>query len=149
MKHIFLSKSSIFFYLLAFISCHSIAQSSLKKEDVLNTLNQFDRAMINRNSEVLSFLTSEKLSYGHSSGNVQDKNQFLDDALNGPFEFISIENEDQSVTISKNTGIVRHILTADARNNGNQAKVRIGVIMVFQKNDAGKILLLARQAYKL
>ncbi|MFC4094944.1 nuclear transport factor 2 family protein [Euzebyella saccharophila] len=149
MKHTFLNKSGVLIWLLLFMTFYAVAQSSLRKEDIIQTLKEFDNAMVQRNSEVLASIVSDNLTYGHSSGNIQNKDQFLDDALNGPFQFISIANEEQSLVVSKDTGIVRHILAADAKNNGSPTKIRIGVLMVFQKNDHGKILLLARQAYKL
>ncbi|WP_036386421.1 nuclear transport factor 2 family protein [Muricauda sp. MAR_2010_75] len=132
------------------VSCTSQdANGTLDQQAVLEALGELDQALIDRDSETLSSITASNLTYGHSSGNIQDKQEFIDDVMNGPFRFVSITNEDQSVTISDNTGIVRHILSADATNAGNPAKVRIGIIMVFQKNENNEVVLLARQAYKL
>ena len=131
------------------ISCTSQGGETLSQQTVLEALGELDQALIDRDSEALSSITAPNLTYGHSSGNIQDKEEFIDDVMNGPFRFVSITNEDQSVTISGNVGIVRHILSADATNAGNPAKVRIGIIMVFQKNENNEVVLLARQAYKL
>lgn len=132
------------------VSCTSQgAGTTLDQQAVLEALGELDQALIDRDSETLSSITAPNLTYGHSSGNIQDKQEFIDDVMNGPFRFVSITNEDQSVAISGNTGIVRHILSADATNAGNPAKVRIGIIMVFQKNENNEVVLLARQAYKL
>lgn len=116
---------------------------------VLDILEQFDGAIITRDAEVLSSIASEDLTYGHSSGKIQDKEEFVNDVVNGPFQFLTITNENQSVDISGNVAIVRHILSANAINNGTAAQVHIGVVMVFKQGDNGDILLLARQAYKL
>lgn len=149
MKKLFLP----LFFLLAGISVISCASSGTKeelnKDMVLNALEQFDGAIIERDAGVLSSMTSQDLTYGHSSGNIQDKEEFIDDVVNGTFQFLSISNEDQSVDVSDNVAVVRHILSADAMNNGTAAQVRIGVVMVFKLEDNGKLLLLARQAYKL
>ncbi|MBO0323015.1 nuclear transport factor 2 family protein [Muricauda sp. CAU 1633] len=131
------------------VSCTSQGAGTLDQQSVLEALGELDQALIDRDSETLSSITASNLTYGHSSGNIQDKQEFIDDVMNGPFRFVSITNEDQSVAISGNTGIVRHILSADATNAGNPAKVRIGIVMVFQQNENGKVVLLARQAYKL
>ena len=132
------------------VSCTSQGEGEmLNQQEVLQALGELDQALIDRDSKTLSSITASDLSYGHSSGNIQDKQEFIDDVMNGPFRFVSITNEDQSVAISGNTGIVRHILSADATNAGNPAKVRIGIIMVFQKKKSNEVVLLARQAYKL
>ncbi|MEW2921152.1 nuclear transport factor 2 family protein [Muricauda sp. ANG21] len=132
------------------VSCTSQGEGeTLNQQEVLQALGELDQALIDRDSKTLSSITAPNLSYGHSSGNIQDKQEFIDDVMNGPFRFVSITNEDQSVAISGNTGIVRHILSADATNAGNPAKVRIGIIMVFQKKENNEVVLLARQAYKL
>lgn len=149
MKKFFFVPAILFFCTLILLSSSASAQGTIEKEEVVNTLQQFDQAMIERNSEILSSITSEKLSYGHSSGNIQNKKQFLEDVLNGPFRFLSINNEEQKISISGNVALVRHILSGEGTNAGNPTTVRIGVLMVFQKDDDNKIVLLARQAYKL
>ncbi|MFC4218878.1 nuclear transport factor 2 family protein [Flagellimonas marina] len=132
------------------VSCTSQGEGeTLNQQEVLQAVGELDQALIDRDSKTLSSITAPNLSYGHSSGNIQDKQEFIDDVMNGPFRFVSITNEDQSVAISGNTAIVRHILSADATNAGNPAKVRIGIIMVFQKKENNEVVLLARQAYKL
>ncbi len=132
------------------VSCTSQGEErTLDKETVLEALGKLDQALIDRDSATLTSITAPDLTYGHSSGNIQDKKEFIDDVLSGPFRFVSITNENQSVAISGNVGIVRHILSADATNAGNPAKVRIGIIMVFQMNENNEVVLLARQAYKL
>ncbi len=132
------------------ISCTSnVEEKTLDKQTVLEALGELDQALIDRDSATLTSITAPNLTYGHSSGNIQNKQEFIDDVMNGPFRFVSITNEDQSVTLSGNTGIVRHILSADATNAGNPAQVRIGIIMVFQQNANNEVVLLARQAYKL
>ena len=68
--------------------------------------------------------------------------------LNGPFEFLSIDPVDQTISVSGDTAIVRHIFNAKGKNNGENVDVHIGVIMVFQKHTR-VWKLIARQAYKL
>lgn len=134
----------------AITSCSPSSNNNLLNEEmVLQTLKKFDDAIIARDEATLNALTSANLSYGHSSGKIQDKTEFVDDVVNGPFQFFSITNDNQSVNISENVAIVRHILSADAANAGQPAKVYIGIIMTFQLDVNNKIVLLARQAYKL
>ena len=151
MGKIRISKQIILFIgVCAITSCASSTdQKQLDKEMVLQTLKRFDDAVIARDEAALNAITATNLSYGHSSGKIQDKAEFVDDVVNGSFQFISITNDNQSVNISENVAIVRHILSADATNAGQPAKVHIGIIMVFQLDENDKMVLLARQAYRL
>ena len=151
MGKIRISKQIILFIgVIAITSCASSTdQKQLDKEMVLQTLKKFDDAVIARDEATLKAITATNLSYGHSSGKIQDKTEFVDDVVNGSFQFVSITNDNQSVNISENVAIVRHILSADATNAGQPAKVHIGIIMVFQLDENDKMVLLARQAYRL
>ncbi|RIV43358.1 nuclear transport factor 2 family protein [Flagellimonas pelagia] len=151
MGKIRISKQIILFIgVIAITSCASSTdQKQLDKEMVLQTLKKFDDAVIERDEATLNALTATNLSYGHSSGKIQEKAEFVDDVVNGSFQFVSITNDNQSVNISENVAIVRHILSADATNAGQPAKVHIGIIMVFQLDENDKMVLLARQAYRL
>lgn len=121
----------------------------LDRDMVLSVLQQFDKALIERDAEVLSSITSIGLTYGHSSGKIQNKEEFIDDVVNGTFQFLSITNQQQSVDILDNVAIVRHVQSAEALNDGVEARVHIGIVMVFKRNGNGGTELIARQAYKL
>ncbi len=106
-------------------------------------------AMINRDEEVLEALCSENLTYGHSSGLIQDKETFIDDVINGPFKYINISIEDQSIKILGQTAFVRHVFVSESMNAGEQVNIRIGCIQAYQYNTSGDLQLVIRQAYKL
>ena len=142
MKHI-----KLVFYLLLFffMTACSYAQNNGDLETVVVKLYT---AMVNKEKAVLQNLTSDKLTYGHSSGTLEDKSQFIEAVMNGSFDYISINPEDQKIIISGNVALVRHIFVTNALNEGKPTNVRIGNLMTFQKlNEEWK--LLARQAYKL
>lgn len=104
-------------------------------------------AMVHRNAEQLKELTSENLTYGHSSGTIENKPEFINAVLNGTFQFDKISAEDQTIVISDDIGMVRNIFLAEGTNNNEPANVRIGCLMIFRKE--GQWKLLARQAFKL
>lgn len=137
--------------LLLFMCCTltSYGQSSRSDETTLtNSVTVLYEAMVTKNSATLEKMTSEKLSYGHSSGAIENKSAYVDAVMNGPFNFISITPKDQTISITDNTAIVRHIFEAEGINAGEPVEVRIGAMLVFLKQqDNWK--LLARQAYKL
>ncbi|WP_422348695.1 nuclear transport factor 2 family protein [Flagellimonas sp.] len=120
-----------------------------KVEDVEVAVETFHKTMIVARADVMDKLCSDKLIYGHSSGLVQNKEEFIDDLVNGSFDFKSITTPEQTITLSGNTAVVRHIFQASAIHEGEPVEIRIGNLQVYQLSDNGKWLLLARQAYKL
>ena len=124
-------------------------QDPLTIDEVQQAVTTFNKAMVDPTVELMETLCAEELTYGHSSGLIQNKAEFIDDIVNGPFDFSSVEAPDQTIYISGNTAIVRHIFLAKAANAGEAIDIRIGNVQVYQKEEDGKLRLLARQAYKL
>ena len=127
----------------------TVQKESLSIEEVQQAVFIFNKAMVNPTVELMKGLCAEELTYGHSSGLIQNKAEFIDDIVNGPFDFISLEAPEQTIHISGNTAIVRHIFLAKGTNAGEPVDVRIGNMQLYQKDKDGKLKLLARQAYKL
>ncbi len=134
--------------LLAFCTVIVFAQSNNDQQKLDTAVKELYRAMVDKNDNALENLTAKDLTYGHSNGKIEDKTQYIDAILNGPFVFSSIVPDEQKIYISGKTAIIRHIFIAEGTNDGEPADVRIGVMMTYQKQD-GKWKLLARQAYKL
>lgn len=143
-----------FFIMIALFSCAEKSNST-SKNDTVNTeiavaesVEALNDALINPENALFDQLVMEELSYGHSSGKVQNKEELIDDLINGSFDFQSINISDQTIDIIGKTAIVRHILSAKADNAGTPVEIRIGIFLVYQiQNNQWK--LLARQAYKL
>ena len=64
------------------------------------------QAMVAKDRNTLEKLTAETLSYGHSSGTLENKAAYIEAILNGPFEFLSIDPVDQTISVSGDTAIV-------------------------------------------
>lgn len=112
-------------------------------------VNQLNQAMIDGNQIMLDHLTSAKLSYGHSSGLIEDKDAYVTAIVDGIFGFTSIDLTEQTIAISNNVAIVRHKFSAGTDNKGQApGTVKLAVLQVWQK-EKGKWLLLARQATKI
>jgi len=131
------------FYVLT--ACGQTSEASAQVEIKVDALY---KAMVEKDEATLKNLTAEDLSYGHSSGNLEDKAQFIEAVMNGPFDYLSITPEDQKIILSGDVALVRHIFITNALNDGKPAEVRIGNLMTFQKQN-GQWKLLGRQAYKL
>jgi len=72
----------------------------------------------------------------------------MDQVLNGAFDYTSVSTSGQTIHVSGDTAVVRHILSIEGSNEGQPTSLRLGVILCFQKQ-GGNYRLLARQGYKL
>lgn len=124
-------------------------QAQSKQEtEVANVVERLRKAMVDANRTDLNAIASEKLSYGHSTGRVESKQEFVENIATGKSDFVSIELKDQAITVSGNTAVVRHELHAKTNDGGKPGEAHIKILLVFQKQ-GGKWLLLARQAVKM
>ncbi len=124
----------------------SLAQNG--DQGVAQAVEKLRKLMIDPDKAGLEAIASDRLSYGHSSGKVEDKAAFVEALTSGASDFKSIELTDQTITVVDNTALVRHKLTGETIDKGNTGQVKIGVLLVWvkQKNDWK---LLARQAVKI
>jgi ketosteroid isomerase-like protein len=104
--------------------------------------------MIDADGAKLKALTSENLTYVHSNGNFQNQAEFIDGIVSGKSDFVTIEFQDQTITIQNDVAIVRHFLAAHTKDGGIDKDIKIGIMLVWQKQKNNWILI-ARQAYKL
>lgn len=125
--------------------------SKQKMADTKNVATAVDElyvAMVNRDQPMLEKLTMDDMTYGHSSGNIENKTEFVEEVVNGTFDYISIDPTAQTIHLSGEMAIVRHIFNVKAVDEGTPVPIRIGNMMVLKKSK-GQWKLLARQAYKL
>jgi len=135
--------------IIVFLALSITGFSQTKEEkEVLSAIEVLKKGIIDADKELLGSVTAEELVYGHSNGKVQNKAEFIDEIVNSQPDYSSIDMADQTIRISGDTAIVRHIYSAETTNNGTPGHVKIGNMLVWQKQH-GKWKLLARQAYKL
>jgi ketosteroid isomerase-like protein len=95
----------------------------------------------------LEALLAPELSYGHATGEVETRQQFVDRLAPGVGVPRSIELSDRRVTLVGDDATVRHNFTAEAVNRtGQPVPIRISVMEVWQKR-GGNWVMLAHQAY--
>ncbi len=124
------------------------AFSQKPEKEIESSIATLNKAMISPDQSTLDKLTAEDLSYGHSTGLVQNKSEFVKDVLSGPVKFFQIDNANQVITITDNTATVRNICSIKGTRDGAPMDLKIGILMIWiKKGDGWK--LLARQGYKL
>lgn len=107
------------------------------------------QAMLTADKAKLQALTSDQLSYGHSSGKLETKAQFIDVVAGKKTLYKAINHEQPAPTaVVGNTAIVRHVFSGESETDGKANPIKIGVLQMWVKQD-GAWKLLARQAFKL
>ena len=106
----------------------------------------FRKATIAADKSTLDKLTANELSYGHSSGRLETKAQFIESLTSGKSGFSAIELSDQTITIVDQTALVRHIFNGASRRES--ANLTLSILTVWLQQQ-GQWKLVARQAAKL
>ena len=104
------------------------------------------KATIAADRAALESVTAAELSYGHSSGRVETKTEFIEALVSGKSGFSAIELAGQTVNVVDKIAIVRHVFNATRRKEGDKVKL-FNLTIWMQQQDQWK--LLARQAAKL
>jgi len=110
-------------------------------------IDDLTKAMIAADKAKLEALTADQLSYGHSSGKVETKAEFVAAIADKKTIFKSITLSNPSVAVVGNNAIARHIFAAEVEAGGQASSPKIGVMQVWVK-DGGGWKLLARQAFR-
>jgi len=121
---------------------------SQEEKAVAKAVENLRLALISGDAKALDALAADNLSYWHSSGKHEDKAAFIESLTTGKSDFVSIDLTDQTIKVSGNVAIVHHILSAKTNDNGQPGQVKIGILLVFQKQGTDWKLF-ARQAYKV
>lgn len=138
----------IFGLLLCLALSICLHAQSKDEAEVAAAVETLKKALLDAKRADLENIVANEISYGHSSGLIEDKAAFVEALASGKSDFISINLTDQTIKIAGNTALVRHKLAGEVKNSGQPGNVNLGVLLVWQKQQ-GQWKLLARQAYKL
>ena len=117
-----------------------------KESAVSAAVEVWRKAMIAADRATLESVTTAELSYGHSSGRVETKAEFIEALASGKSGFSAIELAGQTVNVVDKIAIVRHVFNATRRKEGDKVKL-FNLTIWLQQQDQWKML--ARQAAKL
>jgi hypothetical protein len=138
------------FLMLAAVAAPSASAVAQAMDDptLVSAVEALRKALIDPDKATLDKLTMNELSYGHSSGLIQDKAAFEEALLSGASDFVSIELSDQTLKVVGNTAWVRHKLSAMTNDGGKPGEAHLSVLLIWMKQK-GQWRLLARQAVKI
>ena len=141
-------KKLLYLFLFFFVFALVGAAQSNDETQVAAAAAALNKAMIDPDKNMLESLTAEELSYGHSTGKIENRVQFITALTSGAVDFSSIDITDQTIKIAGDNAIVRNTFSAKLTNDGKPLEIKVGILMVWQKIK-GEWKLLARQGYKI
>jgi len=137
----------LLFVFLLLATVQSYSQSKDEKA-VADATEKLRKALVDADKKALEEVAAPELSYGHSSGLIEDRAAYVENIVSGKSDFVTITLTDQTIKIVGNTALVRHKLAADTNNGGTPGKINLAILLVWQKQK-GEWKLLARQATRL
>ena len=137
-------------YLFAILLAFTVAAKAQSADEIAidNAGKLLNRGLINRDIKLLNRLILPNLSYGHSSGKVEDKAAFTKAVADAVIQYISIDIADQTITITGNVAVTRQIQTLKLINDGKPTDLKIGNMLIWKKVK-NNWKLLAKQGFKL
>jgi hypothetical protein len=141
-------KQIFFVFVLLFGVATRVAAQEMGDPTLVQAVEDLRKAMVDPTKGALDKLTMNDLSYGHSSGLIQDREAFEEALLSGASDFVSIDLSDQTYKVVGNTAWVRHTLSAVTNDGGKTGEAHLKVLLVWMKYK-GQWRLLARQAVKI
>ena len=143
-----LNRKTPLLLLLTLILNQTFAQSK-EEVKVWERVEALTKAVFEtKDSAALLDLVNNKVTYGHSSGNLEDKTTMVQKAVASKTEYKNRNFERVSIDVNDKTAIVRHNFRAISMENGKESPLDLGILQVWKKEN-GKWRLWARQAVRI
>src|SRR5260221_8566575 len=114
---------------------------------VRKAIDDLTKAMMAADKAKLEALVADQLSYGHSSGKVESKAEFVGVIAGKKTIYKTITLTEPTVSVTGNNAVARHIFAAEVEADGKPSSPKIGGMQVWAK-DGGSWKPLAAQAVR-
>lgn len=133
------------------IACLLLSIGVMANPDTLQlhqSIAQLNMALLKKDTIQLKQLLHQKLTYGHSNGWVQNKQDMVADFVSGKIEYRTIEATNAAIVWENNIASVRNEAEVEGTVNGTAFKMKLHIVQVWVWKQK-KWLLLSRQSVKL
>ncbi len=134
-------------FVIIFVSISSLvfAQDTVQLKKVTEL---FNNALLTKDTNLIKQLVHKQISYGHSNGWLQTKQDLITDFATGKIEYTKIEEGEKFFTKTKQAIAVRNISKVEGVVNGYVFSMSLQVLQVWKKVKKNWVLL-ARQSVKV
>ncbi len=135
----------IFIAIFVSISSLVVAQDTVQLKKVTEL---FNNALLKKDTNLIKQLVHKQISYGHSNGWFQTKQDLITDFATGKIEYTKIEEGEKFFTKTKQAIAVRNISKVEGVVNGYVFSMSLQVLQIWKKVKKNWILI-ARQSVKV
>ncbi len=135
----------IFITIFVSISSLVFAQDTVQLKKVTEL---FNNALLKKDTNLIKQLVHKQISYGHSNGWFQTKQDLITDFATGKIEYKKIEEGEKSFTKTNQAIAVRNISKVEGVVNGYVFSMSLQVLQIWKKVKKNWILI-ARQSVKV
>src|ERR1044072_5377654 len=144
-----MKRLSLLVVLLTLVATLAFGQAPGKQEQEIIKLEQARvEALTQGDMAKLGQLLADDLTYTHSSGRVDSKEQFLDSLKTGAVKYESMTHSNVKVSLYGNTAVMRGESDMKLQSGGRPVAFRIRFLNVYVKKD-GRWQLTAWQSTRL
>ncbi|MEM7425507.1 MAG: nuclear transport factor 2 family protein [Pseudomonadota bacterium] len=120
--------------------------ANIEQQEVAQAVETFRRAMVEARPEEIISISDPGLSFGHSNGYVQTREEFAETVRSGEEIFKRVDLTNKKLSVVGDTAIERHHFSADIVYKGKLRNFELEIVEIWKKTD--KWRLLVRQAFK-
>src|SRR6476469_876324 len=135
------------FLLLLVVFNFVFADAQTEEEKLTAALKEFHQALVNKNTVSINQQTDKALSYGHSNGWVETKDDMIKDLETGYIVYHSYKEDSLQITMNGTMANARFVADVSATLHGNSINFHLKVLEVWVKKGK-RWLLFARQAVR-
>ena len=136
-----------FFTILFFLVAVTTFAQITDEQKLITTVKEFHIALVKKNTVSINQQTDKALSYGHSNGWVQKKNDVIKDFETNKISYQSFKEDSITVLMNDNFANVRFVADIEATMNDKSNTYHLKVLEVWIKKSK-RWVLFARQAVK-
>jgi len=122
--------------------------SAADESAVTESVEILRKGLLEADKAKLEQVAASQISYGHSDGRVETKEQFINGVMTRKQVVKSLAFPELQVAVVGDAAVARHIYLSESELEGKPTTTRIGALQVWQKQNGGWKLL-ARQGFRL
>ena len=136
-------------YLFLILPFLAVAQNRNEMAVLGGTRNLQNAIFKNRDSATIENLFAGEVSYGHSGGKIENRQEAIRNILKNTSTYSGVEMGPVYLQVNGETAITRHELTATEHTaDGRNVSLKLHIVMVWTKEKKGWKMM-ARQAVKV
>ena len=132
---------------IVLLTAFVFANAQTDQQKLTATIKEFHQALVNKNTVSINQQTDKALSYGHSNGWIETKEEVIKDLETGLIVYHSYKEDSLNITMNGAMANARFVADISATLRGNTTNFHLRVLEVWVKKGK-RWLLFARQAIR-